>query len=147
MFNITIEIMDLEDLELISPILLSDFDDFWTVSTLKQELKNDNSYYFVAKIDNNIVGFAGIWKAVDDVHITDIVVKKDFRSLGIGSILLEHLINVSKNLDNITSITLEVNEENKIAQNLYKKYNFIPVGIRKNYYGVDKHAIIMTRDL
>lgn len=144
MSKITIEPMTTDDFETISPTLLSDFDDFWSVSTLKSELSNPDSYYFVAKDNEQILGFAGIWKAVDQFHITDIVVKQNFRNRGIGSTLLEHLIKVSKSFDDVTSITLEVNEENISAQCLYKKYNFIPLGIRKNYYGVNKNAIIMT---
>lgn len=136
--------MTIADLDAISPTLISDFDDFYNISTLKSELENENSQYFIAKYNNEIVGFAGIWKSVDEAHITDIVVKKDFRKLGIGSLLLEHLINISKSLENINALTLEVNEENIPAQNLYKKYNFLTVGMRKNYYGLNKNAIIMT---
>ena len=66
------------DLSLIKDILISDYDDFWTYDILKDELKNSSSEYFVAKLDNNILGFAGIWKSVDDVHITDIVVNTVF---------------------------------------------------------------------
>lgn len=144
MDNLSIENMTISDLESISPILLTDFDDFWTATILKSELENKNSHYIVAKINDKIVGFAGIWKAVDEVHITDIVVKKDFRGKGIGNALLEHLINISKSIEGIKSITLEVKEENIIAQNLYKKFNFATLGIRKNYYGLNKNAIIMT---
>ena len=66
------------DLSLIKDILISDYDDFWTYNILEDELKNSSSEYFVAKLDNNILGFAGIWKSVDDVHITDIVVNTVF---------------------------------------------------------------------
>ena len=42
------------------------------------------------------------------------------------------------------SITLEVNDKNIPAINLYLKYGFEKVGLRKNYYGLDQNAIIMT---
>ena len=74
--NLEIYNMTDYDLSLIKDILIDDFDDFWTYDVLQEELNNPNSEYFVAKLENNILGFAGIWKAVDDVHITDIVVKK-----------------------------------------------------------------------
>lgn len=144
MGKIDIVPMSQTDLETISPILLTDFDDFWNVAILKAELSNPNSYYFVAKQSDIIIGFAGIWKAVDDVHITDIVVRKDFRKLGIGSQLLEHLIDKSRQLKGIQSITLEVKQSNIIAQKLYQKYGFVSLGIRKNYYGLNENAIIMT---
>lgn len=134
------------DLSLIKDILISDFDDFWTYDVLQEELNNPNSEYFVAKLENNILGFAGIWKAVDDVHITDIVVKKSNRQTGIGSKLLEKLIQTAKS-QNFNSITLEVNEHNQPAINLYLKYGFKNVGFRKKYYGNKDNAIIMTKEL
>ena len=134
------------DLSLLKDILIDDFDDFWTYDILQEELNNPNSEYFVAKLENNILGFAGIWKSVDDVHITDIVVKKSNRQNGIGSKLLEKLIQTAK-MQNFKSITLEVNEHNLPAINLYLKYGFKYVGFRKKYYGNKDNAIIMTKEL
>ena len=144
--NLEIYNMTDYDLSLIKDILIDDFDDFWTYDVLQEELNNPNSEYFVAKLENNILGFAGIWKAVDDVHITDIVVKKSNRQTGIGSKLLEKLIQTAKS-QNFNSITLEVNEHNQPAINLYLKYGFKNVGFRKKYYNNKDNAIIMTKDL
>ena len=144
--NLEIYNMTDYDLSLIKDILIDDFDDFWTYDVLQEELNNPNSEYFVAKFGNNILGFAGIWKAVDDVHITDIVVKKSNRQTGIGSKLLEKLIQTAKS-QNFNSITLEVNEHNLPAINLYLKYGFKNVGFRKKYYNNKDNAIIMTKEL
>ena len=144
--NLEIYNMTDYDLSLIKDILINDFDDFWTYDILQEELNNPNSEYFVAKLENNILGFAGIWKAVDDVHITDIVVKKSNRQTGIGSKLLEKLIQTAKS-QNFNSITLEVNEHNLPAINLYLKYGFKNVGFRKKYYNNKDNAIIMTKEL
>lgn len=78
--NIEIRSMQISDLEKLSLILETDFDDFWNYNVFKQELENPNSYYFVALQDDEIVGFAGIWYAVDDIHITNIVTKKAYRN-------------------------------------------------------------------
>lgn len=144
--NLEIYTMTEYDLSLIKDILIDDFDDFWTYDVLQEELNNPNSEYFVAKLENNILGFAGIWKAVDDVHITDIVVKKSNRQTGIGSKLLEKLIQTAKN-QIFKAITLEVNEHNLPAINLYLKYGFKNVGLRKKYYNNKDNAIIMTKEL
>ena len=136
--------MTLDDLNKIASSLESDFDDFWNENILRNELSNQDSYYIVAKINNSILGFAGIWKALDEVHITNIVVKKDHRNLKIGSLLLENLINIAKSLKNVNSITLEVNEKNISAIKLYEKFNFQKLGIRKKYYNNCDNAIIMT---
>ena len=139
--------MDVNDLESIKDILFTEFDDFWTYNVFKEEILNPNSQYIVAKIDNNIVGFAGIWKAVDVIHITNIVTKKDLRNKGIGSILLDNLIKLSCKMEDVTSITLEVNENNLPAINLYEKYGFKKVGLRKKYYNNQNNALLMTKEL
>lgn len=143
MDNLEISDMTISDFEIISPILTSDFDDFWSIQTLHSELNNPNSHYIVAKINTEIVGFAGIWKSIDDVHITNIVVKKDFRKNGIGSLLLQKLILLTKELK-FKELTLEVNSNNDPAKKLYLKFGFKELGIRKRYYNNTDDAIIMT---
>lgn len=135
--------MSINDLEKIKDILFSEFDNFWTYNVFKEELQNPNSQYFLAEFNNEIVGFAGILKILDEIHITNIVTKISKRHQGIASSLLEKLITVSK-LECATLITLEVNEFNTNAINLYEKYNFKKLGLRKNYYGQNKNALIMT---
>ena len=100
MNDFSITKMTLSDLELILPSLATDYDDFWDEVHLRNELNNMNSEYIVCKNNRNeILGFAGIWKSVDDVHITDIVVKKTLRRTGVGSILLENLIRNGKKFE------------------------------------------------
>lgn len=141
--NFKILPMTKNDLESIKDVLFIDFDDFWNYNTFCSELDNSNSEYIVCRFNDNIVGFAGILKVLDEVHITNIVVKKDLRKMGIGSILLEKLIEMAK-LHNATLITLEVNCKNASAYQLYLKHNFKVVGFRKKYYNNTDDAIIMT---
>lgn len=136
--------MSLEDFYQIEKILDKDFDSFWSASIFKSELESKNSKYFVAKEDNNIVGFAGIWYSPVDVEITNIVTKKTERKKGIGSLLLEKLLEEAEKSKR-ESISLEVNENNLIAQRLYEKYGFEVIGKRKKYYNGKDDAIIMTK--
>ena len=146
MDNIKISAMTLPDLDSISDILTCEFDDFWNYNLFKSELENKNSMYIVAKLNNQIVGFAGIWLSVDDIHITNIVVKKSCRNQKIGSLMLNNLIELCENRTQ-KSITLEVNSNNIPAQKLYQKFGFKNVGIRKKYYNNTEDAIIMTKTL
>ena len=75
----------------------------------------------------------------------NIVVKKDFRNNGIGSLLLDYLISYSKSI-NLKTITLEVNEINIPAIKLYEKFDFEKLGIRKKYYNGENDAIIMSKN-
>ena len=143
MENLIIDKMNLKDFEQIKENLQKDFDDFWNANILESELKNNNSFYLVAKNKNEIVGFIGIIKNVDFVEILNIVVKKDFRNKGIGNKLLQKIIEVVKEIK-MQEIYLEVNEKNKNAIKLYEKNNFEKIGIRKKYYNGIDSAILMS---
>src|SRR5699024_7041584 len=111
------------DIEEISPHFQTEFDEFWNINNLKDDFQNPNSTYFVAKLDNEIVGFAGFLNICDEANIMNIVTKINKRHLGIGSKLLSQLIT-SAHEQNCKSITLEVNEHNTYAIHLYEKFNF-----------------------
>ena len=79
--NLELNTMKISDLDSISDVLDTEFDNFWNYNVFKQELENENSIYIVAKNNHEIVGYGGIWKSVDDVHITNIVTKKKYEKL------------------------------------------------------------------
>lgn len=146
MQNINIENMQIHHLDLIANNLESDFDDFWNYNVFKSELENANSKYLVAKIDNKIVGFAGIIPIVDEADISNIVVHKNFRNQKIGSSLLEGLIDLAISL-NLKELNLEVRESNFPAIKLYEKYGFEICGFRRKYYNNIENAILMKKNL
>lgn len=143
MENLKIQPMNESDLNILESSFDTDFECTWKFNTLKSEFSNPSSIYVVAYLDNELVGFAGIWLSVDDAHITNIVTKKNHRGKGIGSKLLEHLILLTKQ-NYKASLTLEVNTKNTSAQGLYNKYNFKNLGVRKKYYNGIEDAFIMT---
>lgn len=143
--NVKITSMTLDDSNQISNVFSTNFDSFWDYYNLKNELTCDNSHYLVAKNDKKVIGFIGIKHILDEADIMNIVVRKDFRNQGIGTLLLENIITLCKEL-NLTYLNLEVNEENYSAIHLYKKFGFEKVGIRKKYYK-NKDGLIMKKKL
>lgn len=144
--EIQIKEMSLFDLENIKDILISDFDDFWNYNILKEELESPNSKYIIAKTnDDKIIGFAGIKIIVDTADIMNIVVKKSWRNQGVGNLLLNNLVYLCKKL-NLSSLSLEVNEDNQSAIHLYEKFGFKRIGLRKNYYK-NNDGIVMEYSL
>ena len=135
--------MNTTDIDTITPNFETEFDKFWSIDTLKNDFANPNSTYFIAKIDGEIVGFAGFLKICDEANIMNIVTKANKRHLGIGTKLLQALIDEAKK-QNLTSITLEVNDKNFQAINLYEKFGFERIGLRKKYYNNTDDAIIMS---
>ena len=97
--------------------------------------------------NKNIVGYVATRHMYDEAHITSIAVRKSFRGLGIGELLIMSAVSNAMEKSYRTT-TLEVRVSNISAQSLYKKYGFKEVGIRKRYYSDNNEdAYIMTTDI
>lgn len=102
-------------------------------------------HYFILYEKECILGYLSFNVLYDRVEILYIQVLDKFRQKGYGSKLMEQLILFCKT-HNIVNITLEVNEQNTKAINLYKRFSFIKKAIRKGYYnGID--GILMERKM
>jgi ribosomal-protein-alanine N-acetyltransferase len=73
-------------------------------------------------------------------------VREKLRGRGIGELLLIGSLGAAVEYGSRV-MTLEARVSNFIAQNLYEKYGFKSVGIRKGYYSDNREdAVIMTTD-
>ncbi|MDD4706145.1 MAG: tRNA (adenosine(37)-N6)-threonylcarbamoyltransferase complex transferase subunit TsaD [Bacilli bacterium] len=93
----------------------------------------------VYKEKNKLIGFLHYLNNIDYIEIINLIVLKEKRNNNIASFLINYLLN---NFNK--KIILEVRESNKPAINLYKKFNFNSINIRKNYYG-NESGIVMER--
>lgn len=80
-----------------------------------------------------IPGFAGIWVLAGEAHLTTIAVRQADRGRGVGELLIIAAILRAYQLD-CSFVTLELRVSNMVAQNLYLRYGFEEVGIRRGYY-------------
>lgn len=144
--EIEIRVANLEDIFSIYEISTLCFPISWSITSIKGELTSNTHARYVVAVENDIVvGFAGLWIIVDEGHVTNIAVHPDFRRKGIGTLLMDKLMFISKN-ENLIGLTLEVRKSNLSAQNLYKQFGFIEEGVRKNYYSDNgEDAIIMWK--
>ena len=100
----------------------------WSRYAFTCELRdNQFSKYIVARYDNKIIGYAGMWIILDEAHVTNIGVLSDYRGAGIGELLMRSLMNLAKDRG-AKKMTLEVRKTNYVAQNLYSKLGFEPIG-------------------
>jgi ribosomal-protein-alanine N-acetyltransferase len=116
----------------------------WSASLFHSELAlKSTRAYFVARVDREIVGYAGLMMTVDDGHVTTIAVDPSWHRNLIGTRLL--LVLAREGIARgATSLTLEVRMSNRGAQELYRQFGFQPVGVRKNYYQeVNEDALVM----
>ena len=116
----------------------------WSKESFLNELSNDLARYYAAfNNDGNLVGYAGCWQILEEVHITNIAVSPDFRRHKVGEALLKRIIDDCYE-NKAKYITLEVRVSNNAAINLYEKYGFKSLGTRKGYYqNNNEDALIM----
>ena len=96
--------------------------------------------YLLYQKDKKIVGYLYYSKIYDRIEVNEIEVLKIYRRQNIASSMLDYLlINISKD------ITLEVRESNYPAINLYKKFGFTKLAIRKNYYKNEDALLMGTK--
>ena len=96
-------------------------------------------------IDNNSVGFLEYSLIYDRIEIDNIKVNSEYRGMGIGTKLMAHLVSLAIEY-HVDNITLEVRVSNEIARNLYKKFGFKEVALRKFYYG-NEDGILMEKNI
>lgn len=91
-----------------------------------------------------IVGYVGFWLMAGEAHISTIAVSPKFRGRNIGELILVAAMDRAIEL-HATEATLEVRVSNIVAQELYLKYGYSKVGMRKGYYtDNNEDAFIMT---
>ncbi|HHU43628.1 MAG: ribosomal protein S18-alanine N-acetyltransferase [Bacillota bacterium] len=120
--------------------------DAWSLELLKGELEDKSKHYFVALEKNIVLAYGGYAQILDEAHIMNIAVKKGYRNMGLAKGIISLLIDDAKKRG-IKRATLEVNETNTAAINLYEKFGFKLFGKRKNYYQNTHDALIYWKEL
>jgi ribosomal-protein-alanine N-acetyltransferase len=106
----------------------------WTFALFLSEIgQRATRIYLVARVSGNVVGYAGLFRAVDDGHITTVAVDPAWHRQGIATRLLLGLARGAIDRG-CTDLTLEVRMSNSGAQALYQRFGFVPAGVRKGYY-------------
>jgi ribosomal-protein-alanine N-acetyltransferase len=138
------------DLDVIDELEQAVFgDEAWTTQMLlgELELQPASRHYLVALEEGHIVGYAGLLGAGDQSDVVTLAVAAPHWGKVIGSTLLEALMTEAVRRG-CTEMFLEVRTDNSRAQQLYRRFGFAEIGIRRGYYqpsGAD--ALVMRRDL
>ena len=111
------------------------------------ELESPNPYArrleFYEK--DKVLGYLNYSFIYDRIEIDDFYVEESRRREGIGKKLMGYLVAVAID-SHVINITLEVRQSNEIAKNLYKKFGFREVALRKFYYG-NEDGILMEKQV
>lgn len=140
-----VRIANINDANQIYSLEEASFKKGYSLQTIIDDLNNDKITTFVYEKNNQIIGYISLYCLFEEANIQKIVVIEKERRKGVATELINYSINWLKNKD-ISSIYLEVNENNSVALSVYYKVGFEKVGTRKNYYGLDS-AIILQKQI
>jgi ribosomal-protein-alanine N-acetyltransferase len=119
----------------------------WSRRLFLSELaKPESRFHLVAVAGGRVVGHGGLLFAATDAHVTTVAVDPARQREGIAQLLMVGLAAeaVERGAE---AMTLEVRSTNKAALGLYRRFGFIPAGLRRGYYpdegGGAEDAIVM----
>ncbi|WP_436793613.1 ribosomal protein S18-alanine N-acetyltransferase [Actinospongicola halichondriae] len=106
----------------------------WSLNLFASELRyRESRVYLVARSGTDLVGFAGLMLVAGDGHITNVGVDRSHRRKAIATRLVLELARRAL-AEGAEALTLEVRVSNEAAQGLYRRFGFVPAGVRKAYY-------------
>lgn len=106
--------------------------------TVEQEIEyiKSTALFLLVEIDGKIVGSATLDRRdlikLNHIVTFGITILKEYCGLGIGSILMEKIIEWTK-FNGVEKIELEVFEKNTSAIKLYEKFGFVEEGRKRKY--------------
>jgi len=111
------------------------------------ELARSYALLRLARLGGAVVGVLLAWRAVDELHLTDLGVSGPARRRGIARVLVSELRREGE-LSGARVILLEVREHNEPALALYRGLGFQEVARRARYYSdTDEDAVVMQLQL
>jgi ribosomal-protein-alanine N-acetyltransferase len=135
--------MAASDIAAVMRIEKASFTTVWPSDAFYNELNaNKLAHYFVGRIAGRIVAYGGIWVILEDSHVTTIAVDPAYRGRRFGEVMLLRLVDEALERG-AAWMTLEVRESNTVAQQLYRKYGFTTVTMRRGYYSDDNESALV----
>ena len=127
-------------------LFLKNLDDIETNNENTESLLGVKFERIFDEEDKKILGIIGYYVLFDDAQVTTIAVLKEARGKSIASKMMNAMIDDCNSMM-CSQLSLEVRKSNQKAINLYKKFDFIEMNIRKAYYEDGEDAIFMMRAL
>ena len=140
--------MQIADVEIVMQIELLSYEFPWSEGIYKDCL-NVGYGCWIVEFAQKVVGYGIMSAAAGEAHILNLCIREDFRGVGLGRMLLNHLLDLSRG-HRADTVFLEVRPSNLPAYRLYEQEGFAEVGLRRNYYPARdgrEDAIIMAKEL
>ena len=85
------------------------------------------------RLNGELIGYFVLMVAVGEAHLLNLSVAAPHQRRGYGSALLDEATRLARSLG-AANVFLEVRPSNRAAQELYYRYGFCKVAVRRGYY-------------
>lgn len=113
-----------------------------TLRLLEHDLAAPGRCCLVARVDDEVVGYAAGLLQLDVAHVLDVAVAVEHRRRGVATALVAALMERVRD-DGAAAVTLEVRAGNAAGQALYRRLGFVVEGRRPRYYADGEDAVLM----
>ena len=145
--NFRIRPMKEADVTKIALLEIEIFTDPWPEAAFSEELDRPDRGVLVAESDGIIIGYASYIAAFGEAHLTNIAVVPAYRGKNIAKLLLNSIFGIAREAE-CENIFLDVRPSNRAAISLYKKFGFLELYERPNYYHSPvEDALVMVKNL
>jgi ribosomal-protein-alanine N-acetyltransferase len=129
----------ISDLDEILKIEKENFETPWSLESFLNELSASYSTCYIYEENFKVIGYIVLHIILNEIQIANISVDKNFQGKRVGFKLLDFVLKTYRGF----IFFLEVRVDNFRAIKLYEKFGFKKIGLRKDYYGKGKDAILM----
>ncbi len=141
--------MQAEDLEAVIAIEQTAYSHPWTRGNFRDALAS-GYWAQCLRVQGELVGYVVAMQGVQETHLLNVAVAPQRQGQGWAHVLLDALCLWSRQ-QQAEWLWLEVRESNQRALQVYERYGFHRVGLRKDYYPADRqqreHAVVMSLNL
>ena len=124
---------EMKDAEAIYEIGKLCFSDAWRKETVIHDMEGDQSQYFVAEKEGQVLGYGCFWFVADEGQLVNIGIHPESWRQHLGEALLTRGLEEARQRG-MKTLFLEVRVSNTAAQAMYEKFGFKNLGLRKRVY-------------
>lgn len=104
----------------------------WTRGNFSDSLSSGYSAWVLVR-NEQIIAYSLMMLVLDEAHLLNLSVAKDYQKQGLGRLLLEYMVEIAKS-NQMANMFLEVRPSNISAIALYENMGFNEMAIRRAYY-------------
>jgi len=137
--------MTKSDLPVVDELEKAVFSDAWPSKTFREILADKAWCARVAEVDCSVIGYSCHIIIGREAHLANLAVHPEYRRKSVAKRLLEHIIQLARE-SRCEMVLLEVRPTNGSARAFYKKFEFVELFRKPNYYTSPvEDALVMVR--